>query len=392
MKNKKHIDIIVKYFHPITAGIEINVLETHRHFLNKGWTVTVHTSKDTLINKNVLKDNETVRGIKVKRYKYGFFGFFPKIDWSSTDVVSLHNFNVFPHIQLMVLVLLLKILNKKKFIFSLTPHGGFNPDWRFFNKLAASVKGIYHFTLGVLLINFSIDVVRVISQWEYDQIISKRIYRSKVSTITNGIEDEAYLDEDRLASKEIKNKVKSYGNYIIQIGRVHMIKNYETSIKALTLLPRDINYVIVGPVESKSYKKDLEKLIKELGLQDRVIFVGVIRGIDKYFLIKHAQLMVHMALYESFGNAVHEGMSKGLVCVVADNTALKYLIKKEVNGYRLDDYDYRGVANKINYVLSSSNTKNIKQMNQRNIKFGLRYSWKITSDDIRKVYETKLNI
>jgi glycosyltransferase involved in cell wall biosynthesis len=197
-------------------------------------------------------------------------------------------------------------IKKKNFIFSLTPHGGFNPEWRIFSKAQATIKQFYHYVIGSFLINRSVDIVRAVSDWEHDQIASKGVKKYILRTIPNGVENEAYEDIDKKASKQIKTDVKSYGKYILQIGRIYMIKNYETTIKALTKLPKDVNYVIAGPIGSVAYKEKLEKLIKELGLENRVIFAGVIRGIDKYYLIKHAQLMVHMALWESFCNVVHE--------------------------------------------------------------------------------------
>lgn len=386
----KNIDIVVKYFYPVAAGIETNIQETHKHFLHNGWTVTVHASQDTLTEKNVLSRSEEIKGIKIKRYPYGKFGFFPKIDWENTDVVSLHNFNIFPHLQIMLYVIWLKLIGKKKFVFSLTPHGGYNPEWRIFNQLIAAIKQVYHYTIGVLLINASLDIVRAVSEWEAKQISSKGVIKNKIYTIINGAEDEAYLDIDKLASKEIKEKVNSYGEYIIQMGRIYMIKNYETSIKALSLLPKNINFVIAGPVGDEKYKEELGKLIKELGLEKRVFFVGVVRGIDKYYLIRHAQLMVHMALWESFCNVVYEALGQGIPCVVSNNTALPYLVKNKINGFTLKEKDFKGVAEKVNLILNPENKAEINKMRDTNRKFGLAHSWQSTSNNLRQIYLNKL--
>ena len=42
----KKIHVITKYFYPVAAGIETNILETYSVLVKKGWDVTVHTSKD----------------------------------------------------------------------------------------------------------------------------------------------------------------------------------------------------------------------------------------------------------------------------------------------------------------------------------------------------------
>lgn len=391
MKNKKrHIDIIEKYFIPVTAGIEVNILNTYSVLVENGWDVEMHTSTDTLTEKNVLPKDDNIKGIKVNRYLYKIWGYFPKIDFNTTDVVALHNFNVVPHFYILFYSLILKILGRKKYTLILTPHGGFNPEWSIFPKLVAKVKQFYHFTVGTMLINLVVDKMRAVSEWEREEIIKKGVNPDKVVVISNGIEDAAYLDIDKLASKKIKSVVKSFGRYLIQIGRVYPIKNYETTIKALTLLPSDVKFIIVGPIQedekNKNYKKELDSLIADSKLKDRVIFLGIVNGVDKYYLIRKAQMMVHMALWESFCNVVHEGLSQGLVCVVANNTALPLLIKDNINGYCVETKDHKKVAEKVNYVLKNNKSSKILKMKKINMQIGLQDSWRNVASRMESLY------
>lgn len=390
-KNNKHIDVVEKYFIPVTAGIEMNIFNTYSVLVEKGWDVTIHTSNDTLTETAVLAPTDSVNGIKVLRSYFRKWGYWPKIDYKNTDVVALHNFNVVPHFYILTWSLILKILGKKKFVLVLTPHGGFNPEWSIFPKPVAIVKQFYHYTIGTFLINAVVDKMRAVSEWEREEIIKKGVKPEKVMTISNGIEDEAYLNIEKLASKEIRSQVKKNGRYIIQVGRVYPIKNYETTIRALALAPKDLKFLIVGPIQedekNKYYKSMLDKLISDLKMEERVLFLGVIKGIDKYYLIKHAQMMVHMALWESFCNVVHEGLSQGLVCIVANNTALPLLIKNDINGYCVETMDYKTVAEKINYILKNKNSKEMKDMVIRNKKFGLEDSWRNVAGRMDKLYE-----
>jgi len=387
------INVVLKYFLPVTAGIEVNTSETYSKLTDR-WNISVHTSTDTLTEKAVLAETDVIKNINVTRYPYKKFGFWPKFDWQKTDMVALHNFNVFPHFVVMGYVLLLKILQKKRFALFLTPHGGFNPEWSIFPKHIAVIKKLYHYTVGTLMINLTVDGVRAVSQWEGNEIIKRGVNKNKVRVISNGIEDDAYKDIDNEASDEIKKRVSELGRYIIQIGRVYVIKNYETVIRALPLLSNDIKFVIVGPVEHNyhdNYQAKLEALADELGVKDRVIFFGVVRGVDKYYMIKHAELMVHMALWESFCNVVHEAMSQGKVCIVSNTYALPYLIKDGVNGFSLDPQDYKGVAEKVNYALDKNNSSQIKQIEETNRHYGLQTSWKNVADSMYEFYEETLN-
>ncbi len=387
-KKHKQIHIISKYFYPVAAGIETNIMETYAVLAESGWNITIHTSADTLTEKNCLPKKEVIRNITVKRYKFTWNGYFPKINWDKADIVALHNFNVVPHLYVMLYSMYLKFIGRKKFALVLTPHGGFNPEWRIFSKFVARIKRFYHFTVGTFMINASVDGVRAVSEWERNEIVSKRVLSNKVVVISNGIEDEAYMNVELLSSPEIKAKVREWGTYIIQVGRVYPIKNYETTIRALALLPAHINYVIVGPVGDEDYKTKLINLTKELQLENRVFFAGVIRGVDKYFVIKKAQMMVHMAMWESFCNVVHEGLSQALPCIVANNTALPLLVKDGVNGYCVETNDYLTVASKIKYILEHRDTEEIREMMEKNRAFGLQMSWRMVAEKMDQLYHS----
>src|SRR3989344_961474 len=98
---KKKINAIVKFFYPVAAGIETNMLETYSILAKKGWDVTIYTTKDTHIEKNLLKDKETIRGLKVVRLRYWQFATL-KFNWRQADLIAIHNFNLLPQILLLI--------------------------------------------------------------------------------------------------------------------------------------------------------------------------------------------------------------------------------------------------------------------------------------------------
>lgn len=391
MSPRPKIHVIVKYFYPVAAGIETNILETYSILVHRGWDVTVHTSRDTLSQKNAFPPRETIRGLTVIRYPLRWYGYWPHIEWNKSSCICLHNFNV-SHFSILLFTLFRKLIFKKNYSLVVTPHGGFTPEWSVFPRWVSWLKQAYHFTIGTWCMNHIVDKVRAVSEWEKQEIIAQGIHQDKVVTISNGIEDEAFQDVDQLASHAIKRRVKNLGRYLIQVGRIYPIKNYETSIKALPLLPNDINYVIVGPIQedskNKHYKQQLDNLIKNLHLENRVFFLGVVRGIDKYFLIRHATLMVHMSVWESFCNAVHEGMSQGLVCLVANNYALPYLVHDGINGYLVPTYDHQKLAKIMRDVLDNMNNPEIKKIKTNNVLFAKDHSWEHVAVTMHHLYSS----
>lgn len=389
---KKQIHVITKYFYPVAAGIETNILETYSVLASKGWDVVIHTSNDQYLKKNSLPKSEIIRGLKIQRYAFSndYIGFTPLIDYSKADLICLHNFNVF-FWRIFLHTFWLKITGQKKFALVLTPHGGFNPEWSIFDTKTKIIKVIYHYVIGTIFINLLVDKVRAVSEWERREIINKGVKTDKVDTISNGLEDEAFMNVDKLASPAIKKLTKQSGKYIIQVGRIYKIKNYETTIRSLVDTPDNLNFVIVGQDEkSTEYKEGLIKLAKTLGLEKRVFFVGVVRGIDKYYLIKHAVMMVHMAIWESYCNVVHEGLSQGLICIVSNAYALPFLIKDGINGFLVNTFDTKTLSNRINYVLNQGNSDELIRMKTNNKKLSQNDSWRNVAGRMDLLYKNLL--
>lgn len=390
-KNDRAIQVVTKYFYPVTGGIEIGIYQILSALAKNGWNIELHTSKDNLTSKNVYKNRETVNNINVLRYKTNWLGFFPRINWSS-NFIFLHNCNIFPHTFLYVYVLAMKLLSKKYFVFIVKPHGGFTPEWSEFKGISKVIKRMHHSFIGRYLINTTADHVIAISDWEKEELIREGINKKIISVIGNGLENEAFSDVEKMASKNIKDKVHYLKNYFVQMGRIKAIKNFETPIRALTLLPKKYNFVILGGVQDQSYFKYLQEIANKLGVKDRVHFMGIVTGVDKYYVLKNAKAMVHMAIWESFCNALFEGMSQGNICIVGNKTASPYTVKNGVNGFCLKPYDYKGLSKKVQYVLNTKNKAQIELIKDTNIKQSKSRSWKRVAHEFEHLLINNRNI
>lgn len=375
----KKIHVVTKFFYPVAAGIETNILETYCVLVEKGWDVTIFTTSNSHIQKKLYPPRDQIKGLKVVRLNDSQYFQGKTIFNNNPDIIALHNFDVLPHLLIMLYTIYLKLRGKKSFAFTVTPHGGFNPEWRVFKPVTALLKYIYHYGLGMILINLSADLVRAVSVWEKEEMIIHGINKDLIQVIPNGIEDEGFRNVEAEASPEIKSKVASWGQYIIQIGRIYPIKNYETVIKALPLIPAEISFVILGPVSDVTYKQKLEQLAARTGVSERLIFGGVVRGIDKFYVIKHAAAMVHMAIWESFCNVIHEAMSQSIPIIAANNTALPYLIQHMINGLLVSTFDEYQLSQAVTFVLDPENAQAVKQITQRNVIKAQEETWRNTA-------------
>jgi CO dehydrogenase/acetyl-CoA synthase epsilon subunit len=59
---KPTIHVITKYFYPVAAGIETNILETYSKLASK-WDITIHASADEYLYKNSNMKKPTIHVI-----------------------------------------------------------------------------------------------------------------------------------------------------------------------------------------------------------------------------------------------------------------------------------------------------------------------------------------
>lgn len=362
MKNYGHIDVITKYFYPVTAGIETNILETYSELVRLGWSVTVHTTRDTLNEKNTLNKTDQIRGITIVRYPSGVLNYIPSIAYSKSQLICIHNFNIFPHLIIYITAFFRRLFGLKTPSIFLTPHGGFTPEWPTFPLITRALKHLYHTYIGRWLINTQTSLVRAISLWEKQALIHAGVQPEKIVLIINGLDKAAMQNHEKHAHSSIKKTVRSLGKYFVAVGRIAPIKNYETMIRAMAKLQNNTKLAIIGPIQDNAYFEELKHITLTLGLSDRIKFLGTLRGSDKYYVILHALCQIHLARWESFCNVIYEAKSLSQICVVANNTALTSLITNDVNGFVTETFNENQLTKILDSIEDKNNTSKLKKM------------------------------
>ena len=117
--------------------------------------------------------------------------------------------------------------------------------------------------------------------------------------------------------EEVRSQLwgKGFSYHILSVGTLKAQKDHATLIKAFSQLPKDINAKLAilgeGPLRS-----ELETLVQQLGLQDRVTMPGYV--LDPYFWYRSADLFVLSSRWEGFGNVIVEALECGVPVVSTD--------------------------------------------------------------------------
>ncbi len=178
--------------------------------------------------------------------------------------------------------------------------------------------------------------------------------QSKITVIPRGIDLELFnpsnLDEDFI--NEFKEKYDLKDKFIISsVGRVTQLKDYETFIKAINLVKKEIpslKALIVGGTRSdkEDYLNSLKTLIKELNLEDNIIFTGSQSKIAEIYALSDV-VVSSSKKPESFGRAVAEAIALNTPVVATNHGGVKDIIIENQNGFFFEVGDDKSLANNI---------------------------------------------
>ncbi len=140
---------------------------------------------------------------------------------------------------------------------------------------------------------------------------------------------------------------------ILYLGRLDYEKHIHNLLKAVALLPKDLN-TIVELVGEGSERNRLESLAFELGIRKNVIFAGHISEAELPLAYERATVFAMPSIAELQSIATMEAMASGRPIVAANAMALPHLVHDGDNGYLFEPDDIEMFADRLKRVLTAS--------------------------------------
>ncbi len=258
---------------------------------------------------------------------------------------------------------LAKILVSNNFPYIYTLHGApVSADKKWW--IIKMVYNFYKKTRGKSILENACDITAV-SQYTIDNFSEFLPYRDKIRVVHNWIYPEEFEKRVWFNIYDRFNLSKDATIYL-SIGRIEWLKGFDQFIKMIPLLVKswvDARYFIAG--RDNGFKEELDKLIRELGVEDRVFYLWFISWDEKLSALQNGNYLVVPSYTESFGITVLEALASWLLPVVNSVWGLKELIKDNRNGRSID------FSNVNNYVYLM-NCSIPKQSLQNDIQ---QYNW-----------------
>ncbi|MFX0204880.1 MAG: glycosyltransferase [Candidatus Hodarchaeota archaeon] len=165
---------------------------------------------------------------------------------------------------------------------------------------------------------------------------------------------------------------------IISVANLTPVKGMSYLIRAMRSI-NDGKLVIIGDGPER---KDLESLSLNLGLSDRVLFLGwVNHGLRFWNHLRNSTVFVLPSISEGFPRALIEAMACGLPVVATKVGGVPDVIRDGVNGYLVPSRDEEALSEAIEKVLNNINFR--KSASYENKKVAKDY---IMSAIGRKIY------
>ncbi len=155
---------------------------------------------------------------------------------------------------------------------------------------------------------------------------------------------------------------------LLYVGALYKSKGIDTIIDALSSTEIDYVLKIVGKGPDEDYFK---QRVKQLGIEDRVVFVGPVPHSEVFSYMQEADALVLIS-HETFGMVYIEAMSQACIPIGAYNEGIDGVVKNGENGFLVHLGNSQELANLLtcDFSRDSARIKNIS-MNAYNTAIAL---------------------
>ena len=206
---------------------------------------------------------------------------------------------------------------------------------------------------------------RIFRKADHIQVISNYLkefardmgYEGEISVVPNAVNVKHFENFNQLRVDEIRKNLnkKEDDIWLVTVSRLVYKNAVDDIIGALPLLPSNIKLLILGegPLQSK-----LEDLSEELGVLNRVKFVGHIFHKDLPNYLKASDIFIRPSRSEGFGNSFVEAMAAKLPVIATDVGGISDFLIHKKTGLVCGLNDSNDIAHKVDMYTRDINLRN----------------------------------
>lgn len=320
---------------PMINGVVISVMNLKEQLVKRGHEVKILALSDT---GRARKEGDVYYLPSIPfpiypdaRVTFSFYGEYVKelIDWKPDLVHSQSEFT-----SLCAAKRIAKNLNNPVIH---TYHTMYEDYTHYFVKSKRVGKKMVSWLARILL--GKVDVIVTPTRKVSDALKGYGLNRPMVS-IPTGIDLSRFTGSMESAERDGLRAGLGFGKedkVLVFVGRVGKEKNIDfvvSQLKGLMERDRTLRMAVVG---DGPHKKELEELVKNLGLAGQVVFTGAVKPEQVHRYYKAADVFVNASESETQGLTYIEALASGIPAVCKMDECLKGVIEDGYNGYLFED-------------------------------------------------------
>ncbi|MCG8579816.1 MAG: glycosyltransferase [Bacteroidales bacterium] len=357
-----NVNHIVEDYSIVSGGVRTVVENLNNRLNENGYKSRVFTTEAESNDSVILSHPEGFLGSKWRKSKElennlkSYIG--------DKEIVHTHGVWMFPQYYA------LKMSQERQLKSVFSPHGMLEP-WLW--KQGYIKKKIY-FNLFLKKNLLKNTVIHAITPAERDNLNDLLPGNKRIEVIPNLIS---------LADIPAIDSRKECKKYILFLGRIHKKKGIDLLIKAFSKL-KDKNTSLKIAGAKTEYQDELVKLVKALGLQEKVEFCGMVTGTKKYELFRDAHVFAAPSFSEVVGMVNLEAAIMKTPVITTHQTGL--LPQWSTNGGRLINPDEKELYDALVEAVSWDDRERNSRGEQLYEFVKKEYSWEHRIESWKELY------
>jgi N-acetyl-alpha-D-glucosaminyl L-malate synthase BshA len=202
------------------------------------------------------------------------------------------------------------------------------------------------------LIRFGIeasDKVTAVSNALANQTYELIQSNKTIETVYNFIDDRVYSKKDAAHLKR-EYGIHADEKVVIHVSNFRKVKRVQDVVYSFQLIQRQINskLLLVGDGPEMTF---VSKLVRELGITDKVLFLGKQDNLEELYSLSDVMLL--LSEKESFGLVLLEAMACGVPCIGTNTGGIPEVINEGQTGYLCEVGDIEKVSQRAIQLLSN---------------------------------------
>ena len=372
---------LTSFFHPVKGGMENHLYYEGLELLKLGHSVTVLTS-DFTRSERIKEKRANVDGMEVRRiltwFRFGNFTpifhilrFAKEIFGLDYDILHIHSYRQFHNLG----VFMAKLRGKKVILSTHWPEYPKEIRGSFLHLMTKLID----YTIGPVILKFA-DALVVQTEAEKQWLINKfNIEETKIAIIPPGLHN-FYLDKRSKTEFRKQHKIKE--KYIVlAIGRLHKSKGLDKLIWIANKF-ENTKFVFIGP--DHGHRAELEKFVKELKVENKILFAGEVTEEEKLNALASCDVLVMPSDYEAFGISLIEAMAQGKPVIANNSGGMPSVVGNR--GYVFNDLNE--LSSQLKLLLADKNLR--ERLGKEGKKYAETLVWVELTKKLENLYMTLL--